>query len=61
MIKSEQDWQAEEDANTLRRYQEIINDKKRLDRALKAADKMVDDLEQRAKMLNKSITGFKKK
>ena len=34
MIKSEQDWQAEEDANTLRRYQEIINDKKRLDRAL---------------------------
>ena len=58
-IKSEEEWQAEEDARTLERYQEIIKDKKRLDAALKAASKTVDTLEARAKALSKSLTGIK--
>lgn len=58
-IKSEEEWQAEEDARTLERYQEIIKDKKRLDAALKAASKTVDNLEARAKALSKSLTGIK--
>ena len=33
-------WQSEEDARVLERYQEIMNDKGRLDRAMKAAKKM---------------------
>ena len=58
-IKLNEEWQAEEDARTLERYQEIIKDKKRLDAALKAASKTVDNLEVRAKALSKSLTGIK--
>ena len=54
-------WQSEEDARVLERYQEIMNDKDRLDRAMKAAKKTVDNLKERAAALNKSITGIKKK
>lgn len=54
-------WRAEEDARTLERYQEIINDKARLDRAMKAAKETVDNLQERAAALSKSITGIKKK
>ena len=54
-------WQSEEDARTLERYQEIVNDKARLNRAMKATAKIVDNLEERAKALNKSLTGLKKK
>lgn len=53
-------WRAEEDARTLGRYQEIINDKDRLNRALKVAEKQADDLTERASALRKSITGVKK-
>ena len=59
MTKDEQQWQAEEDARTIERYNEIINDKPRLDRAMKAAEKQVENLTERAKALNKSITGIK--
>lgn len=58
-IKIDEEWQAQEDARTLERYQEIIKDKKRLDAALKAANKTVDNLEARAKALSKSLTGIK--
>lgn len=58
-IKINEEWQAEEDARTLERYQEIIKDKRRLDAALKAASKTVDNLEARAKALSKSLTGIK--
>lgn len=58
-IKIDEEWQAQEDARTLERYQEIIKDKKRLDAALKAASKTVDNLEARAKALSKSLTGIK--
>ena len=54
-------WQSEEDARVLERYQEIMDDKDRLDRAMKAAKKTVDNLKERAAALNKSITGIKKK
>ena len=54
-------WQSEEDDRVLERYQEIMNDKGRLDRAMKAAKKTVDNLKERAAALNKSITGIKKK
>lgn len=54
-------WRAEEDARTIERYNEIINDKSRLDRAMKAAKKQVENLTERAEALNRSITGIKKK
>lgn len=54
-------WRAEEDARTLERYQEIMNDKERLDRAMKAAKKIEDNLKERAAAINKSITGIKRK
>ena len=61
MTEDELSWQSEEDARTLERSQEIVNDKARLDRAMKATAKIVDNLEERAKALNKSLTGLKKK
>lgn len=61
MTEDELRWQSEEDARALERYQEIVNDKARLDRAMKATAKIVDNLEERAKALNKSLTGLKKK
>lgn len=61
MSEEELKWQAESDARILEQYQEIINDKERLDRAMKMAAKTVDNLEERAKALNKSLTGLKKK
>ena len=61
MSEDELRWQSEEDARTLERYQAILKDKSRLDRAMKVAAKTVDDLQERAKALNKSLTGIKKK
>jgi archaellum component FlaC len=54
-------WRAEEDARTIERYNEIINDKSRLDRAMKAAKKEVENLTERIEVLNRSITGIKKR
>lgn len=61
MTEDELRWQSEEDARALERYQEIVNDKARLNRAMKVTAKIVDNLEERAKALNKSLTGLKKK
>ena len=47
-IKSELQWQAEDDARTMARYQEIISDKARLKRATTAARKEVANLTKRA-------------
>lgn len=58
--KTEADWMAEDDARTIERYNEIISDKARLDKAMKAAEKQVKNLTERASALNRSITGFKK-
>lgn len=61
ITKEEQQWQAEDDARTIERYNEIINDKPRLNRAMKAAKKQVENLTERANALNKSITGIKRR
>lgn len=39
MVKEEKDWEAEHDFETLQRAAEIAQDKKRLDRAIKAGEK----------------------
>lgn len=41
-------WQAESDANTMATYQEIINDKTRMSRAIKVAKSRALDLTKRA-------------
>lgn len=61
MSADELRWQAENDCRTLEEYQQIISDKARLDRALKAAKERVSDLQDRAKALGKSLTGLKSK
>lgn len=60
MTEDELRWQTEDDARTLEKYQQIISDKQRLDRAMKAASKTVDNLKERAAALSKSLTGLKK-
>ena len=61
MDKRELEWQAESDAETIARYNEIIKDKPRLDRAMKKAQEKIDNLQERATALSKSLTGLKKK
>lgn len=46
--KQEQQWQAETDAHTMASYQEILNDKARMNRAIKVAEKQAKDLTRRA-------------
>ena len=41
-------WQAESDARTMAQYQEIMADKARMGRAIKAAQKEANNLEKRA-------------
>lgn len=41
-------WQAESDASTMATYQEIINDKARMNRAIKVAKSQAADLTKRA-------------
>lgn len=61
MSADELRWQAEDDCRVLEEYQQIISDKARLDRAMKAAKEKVSDLQDRAKALGKSLTGLKSK
>lgn len=46
--KDELRWQAESDASTMATYQEIINDKARMNRAIKVARTKAQDLSKRA-------------
>lgn len=41
-------WQAEDDASTMARYQEIMSDKARMNRAIKVAKSKAADLTKRA-------------
>lgn len=41
-------WQAESDASTMARYQEILGDKARMNRAIKVAQQQAKDLSKRA-------------
>lgn len=54
MIKKSEElkWQAEDDARTMARYQEILADKARMNRAIKEAKKQADDLQKRANAMN---------
>ena len=53
-------WQAEDDAETMARYQEIMNDKSRMNRAVKAAQTKANELQKRANNLKK-VTSRKEK
>lgn len=46
--QQEQKWQAESDADTMARYQEIVGDKARMGRAVKVAKQRASDLTKRA-------------
>ena len=47
-ISDEMKWQAESDASTMAIYQEIMNDKTRMNRAIKVAKAKAADLSKRA-------------
>lgn len=49
----EQQWQAEEDARTMARYQEIMGDRSRMNRAVKVARQQASDLNKRAATMTK--------
>lgn len=49
----EQKWQAEEDARTMARYQEILGDKSRMGRAVRVAKQQASDLNKRVAAMNK--------
>ena len=53
-------WQAESDARTMAQYQEIMADKARMGRAIKAAQKEANNLEKRASAM-KAAAGTKTK
>jgi hypothetical protein len=53
--KSEDDWRAESDANTLARAEAIKEDKKRHDAAKAAAMKMLDDERKDVRLTGKSL------
>ena len=52
-------WQAEYDADTMARYQEIMNDTQRRNRAMKAAAKKEKDLEKSLRNM-KAVTRKRK-
>lgn len=60
MSKEALDWQAEEDVRVFERYQDILNDKKRKAKALKAAQNKARDLQKRAEALNTQSEKLKK-
>ena len=60
-IKRELQWQAEDDARTMARYQEIISDKARLKRATTAARKEVANLTKRANAMSAAAKGGRRK
>lgn len=51
--KKEQQWQAESDAHTMAAYQEILDDKPRLRRAMAAANKQAENLSKRANAMQR--------
>ena len=59
-VKTEKEWQAEEDAYTMARYEEIMADSARKNSAIKAAREKADDLNKRASAMSK-VAGTKSK
>ena len=60
-IKSDLQWQAEDDARIMARYQEIISDKARLKRATTAARKETANLTKRANAMSAAAKGGRRK
>ncbi len=56
--KQEQQWQAQEDAMTMARYQEIMGDNARKNRAIKEASRQAADLSKRATIM-RSAAGMR--
>ena len=56
MSKQDLQWQAESDASTMARYQEIMSDKARMNRAIKEANKQAQDLTKRASAMKSAAT-----
>ena len=54
----ERQWQAESDAETMARYQEILGDKARMSRAVKVAQQRANDLNKRATAMQ-TVAKFK--
>lgn len=61
MKNMERKWQAEDDARTIARYQEIMSDNKRKSAAIKEAQKQAKELESRAKAMKMAAGGKLKK
>lgn len=60
--REEQKWQAESDAHTMAEYQQIVNDKVRMRRAIKVAKTQAAALSKRASaMQSVAKTNYKKK
>lgn len=51
--KSDLQWQAESDARVLEQYQMLMEDKQRLNRAVKEAQRQANDLSKRISALKK--------
>lgn len=49
-------WQAESDARTMATYQEIMQDKARMNRAIKEAKRQATDLQKRANAMNSAAS-----
>ena len=56
MSKQDLQWQAESDASTMARYQEIMSDKARMNRAIKEANKQAEDLNKRANAMKSAAS-----
>lgn len=52
-ISCNRDWQAESDANIMAEYQAILDDKKRRNAAIKAANRQARDLNERASAMSR--------
>ena len=51
MTQEEMRWRAEDDARIMAQYQEIMNDKARMSRATKEANRQARDLQKRANVM----------
>lgn len=60
MKQRELQWLAEEDARIMAQYQDILNDKARMSRAVKVAKKQANDLQKRANAMKKVAKTNKK-
>lgn len=60
-ISIDKSWQAEDDARTLAKYQEIMSSTQRKNAAIKAAQKQAADLTKRAEAMKLACGGKLKK